>query len=198
MIKYVIFDVGGVCYPYSLDALNNFLYEKSSNKDEFIKKCGVKGYDYNPYMRGDIGFDDFCKELCEYCEVSYYKNINNEINEKLHDGVGEFYVETIELINEIKKRGVKVGILSNALECLADSAKCLVDDELCFVSYELKCLKPDVKIYQKMIEKLNCKPNEIIFIDDKEKNVIGAKSLGINGIVYENNEIREKVIRFFS
>ena len=28
MIKYVIFDVGGVCYPYSLDALNNFLYEK--------------------------------------------------------------------------------------------------------------------------------------------------------------------------
>ena len=81
---------------------------------------------------------------------------------------------------------------------MADSAKCLVDDELCFVSYELKCLKPDVKIYQKMIEKLNCKPNEIIFIDDKEKNVIGAKSLGINGIVYKNNEIREKVIRFFS
>ena len=198
MIKYVIFDVGGVCYPYSLDALNNFLYEKTSNKDEFIKKGGVKGYDYNPYMRGDIGFDDFCKELCEYSEVSYYKNINNEINEKLHDGVGEFYIETIELINEIKKRGVKVGILSNALECLADSAKCLVDDELCFVSYELKCLKPDVKIYQKMIEKLNCKPNEIIFIDDKEKNVIGAKSLGINGIVYKSNEIREKVIRFFS
>ena len=198
MIKYVIFDVGGVCYPYSLDALNNFLYEKTSNKDEFIKKGGAKGYDYNPYMRGDIEFDDFCKELCEYSEISYYKNINNEINEKLHDGVGEFYIETIELIIEIKKRGVKVGILSNALECLADSAKCLVDDELCFVSYELKCWKPDVKIYQKMIEKLNCKPNEIIFIDDKEKNVIGAKSLGINGIVYENNENREKVIRFFS
>ena len=198
MIKYVIFDVGGVCYPYSLDALNNFLYEKSSNKDGFIKKGGVKGYDYNPYMRGDIGFEVFCKELCEYCEVSYYNNINNEINEKLHDGVGEFYIETIELINELKKRGVKVGILSNALECLADSAKCLVDDELCFVSYELKCLKPDVKIYQKMIEKLNCKPNEVIFIDDKEKNVIGAKSLGINGIVYKNNEIREKVISFFS
>ena len=49
-----------------------------------------------------------------------------------------------------------------------------------------------------MIEKLNCKPNEVIFIDDKEKNVIGAKSLGINGIVYKNNEIREKVISFFS
>ena len=37
-----------------------------------------------------------------------------------------------------------------------------------------------------------------IIIDDKEKNVIGAKSLGINGIVYKNNEIREKVISFFS
>ena len=107
MIKYVIFDVGGVCYPYSLDALNNFLYEKTSNKDEFIKKGGAKGYDYNPYMIGDIGFDDFCKELCEYSEVSYYKNINNEINEKLHDGVGEFYIETLELINELKKRGIK-------------------------------------------------------------------------------------------
>ena len=49
--------------------------------------------------------------------------------------------------------------------------------------------RPMGSISSEMIEKLNCKPNEIIFIDDKEKNVISAKNLGIHGIVYKKETI---------
>ncbi len=196
-IKYVIFDVGGVCYPYSLNSLNDWAFECCLDKEEFLAKNGVKSFDYNPYMRGDVDFSKFSKELCEYAGISYYKEIENKIDEKLHEGVGDFFPQTLECMDKIKQKGTKVGLLSNALACLCDTADSLVDKDLCFVSYELKCLKPNREIYEKLIEKLGCHPKEILFIDDKEKNVKAAISLGINGIVYNRETIINDVNCFF-
>ena len=197
-IKYVIFDVGGVCYPYSLNKLDDWALEHCCNREEFIAKGGVKSFDYNPYMRGEVDFSKFSKELCEYAGISYYKEIENEIDEKLHEGVGDFFPQTLECMDKIKQKGIKVGLLSNALACLCDTADSLVDKDLCFVSYELKCLKPNREIYEKLIEKLKCKPEEILFIDDKEKNVMRAIDLGINGIVYKKETIVKDVNRFLN
>lgn len=192
-IKYVIFDVGGVCYPYSLNPLDEWALENSKDKETLIEKGGVKSFDYNPYMKGQVDFEEFCKQLCEHCLVDYNKNLKAVINKKLHKGVGEFFAETLEVMNEIKKRGIKVGLLSNALPCLEDTADCLVEKEFCFVSYELGCLKPDKEIYLKLVDKLSCKPEDIIFVDDKEKNVESAKKLGIKGVVYNKETIKKEV-----
>lgn len=62
-----------------------------------------------------------------------------------------------------------------------------------FVSYELGLLKPNKAIYQSVLEKLNAKPEEVIFIDDKRENVEAAKSLGINGIVFDRNTISRQI-----
>jgi FMN phosphatase YigB (HAD superfamily) len=59
-------------------------------------------------------------------------------------------------------------------------------------------LKPNREIYEKLIEKLKCKPEEILFIDDKEKNVNSAIDLGINGIVYKKETIVRDVNRFLN
>ena len=193
-IKYVIFDVGGVCYPYSLDCLDEWALKKSRKKEVLIAKGGVKGFDYNPYMMGEVDFSGFCMELCKYAGIEYEKGIEISINEKLHEGVGDFYEETLEVMNKLKKRGIKIGLLSNALECLEDSASCLTVEELIFVSYKLHCLKPERDIYQKVIDKLGCKAEEVIFIDDKEKNVSIARSLGMIGIVFDKKTIKNKVL----
>ncbi|NTU69886.1 HAD family phosphatase, partial [bacterium] len=37
-----------------------------------------------------------------------------------------------------------------------------------------------------VIKKLNINPEETIFIDDREKNVKVAQSLGIKGIIFKN------------
>jgi HAD superfamily hydrolase (TIGR01509 family) len=47
--------------------------------------------------------------------------------------------------------------------------------------------KPDSYIFQYTLEKLGIEANETIFLDDREKNVIGAKALGIHAIHYENS-----------
>ena len=43
------------------------------------------------------------------------------------------------------------------------------------------------------MQKLNTKPQEVIFIDDKKANIEAAKSIGIHGIVFDRNTIEQEV-----
>jgi HAD superfamily hydrolase (TIGR01509 family) len=66
-----------------------------------------------------------------------------------------------------------------------------------FVGYA----KPDKKIYMIMLKKSNCKPNEVIFIDNDFKLVKAARKLGINGIVFRNkkqliNDLKKFGVKF--
>lgn len=87
-------------------------------------------------------------------------------------------------------------MLSNALPNLSDTAKGLAADDKIFVSYKLGLLKPDAEIYEQILTLLKAKPEEVIFIDDKLKNIETAKSIGINGIVFNKDTIAEDVRRF--
>lgn len=193
-IKYCIFDVGQVCYPYSLEPLNQYCYEKSKNKNEFVSKGGVKGFDYKPFMKGEVDFSEFCQKLCEFCDFAYVSEIETEINEAMHKGVGEMYPETLKVVDFLKHQNVEVCLLSNALPNLANTATGLTRKQNIFVSYELGLLKPDIKIYQQVLQKLNALPEEVIFVDDKLKNVEAAKSIGINGIVFDRNTIAHEIV----
>lgn len=51
-----------------------------------------------------------------------------------------------------------------------------------FLSYKMGLWKPDYKIYQKVLEDINLKAEEVLFIDDNHDNIDAAKDLGINTI----------------
>ncbi len=57
-----------------------------------------------------------------------------------------------------------------------------------FVSSKLHMAKPNDDIYLHAIEKLNVKPEEAIFVDDRPINVLAAEKLGINGLLFESVE----------
>ena len=87
-------------------------------------------------------------------------------------------------------------LLSNALPNLAGTAASLASRKRIFLSYRLHLLKPNVRIYQKVLELLNVAPEEVVFIDDKQVNVEAAQSLGIHGIVFQRETILEDVKKF--
>jgi len=62
-----------------------------------------------------------------------------------------------------------------------------------FVGYA----KPDKRIYQIMLKKAKCKPEEVIFIDNNPKLVEAARKLGINGITFRNKEQLIKSLKKF-
>ncbi len=47
-------------------------------------------------------------------------------------------------------------------------------------------MKPEKEAYEFVVKAINADPDECVFIDDLEKNVKGAESLGIKGILYIN------------
>lgn len=55
-----------------------------------------------------------------------------------------------------------------------------------FLSFELGLIKPDKKIYKKVIQKLSVLPQEIFYTDDRQELVDSANSEGIRGFVFSN------------
>jgi len=51
-------------------------------------------------------------------------------------------------------------------------------------SYDAQSTKPSDKIFKFLLKKLKAKPEETLFIDDYEKNVLAAKKLGLHAIKF--------------
>jgi len=52
--------------------------------------------------------------------------------------------------------------------------------------------KPNIGFYQHVIDKTGIDPSRTIFVDDKLENVLTARSFGMHGIVFDD---QEKVIQ---
>ena len=55
-----------------------------------------------------------------------------------------------------------------------------------FLSNEMGLLKPDPTYFQYILDELQTPPSDCIFIDDRSENVLSARNLGINGLVFES------------
>ena len=60
------------------------------------------------------------------------------------------------------------------------------------MSYEVQLIKPDLIIYQTLIERYDLQPEECVFLDDTVRNVEAAQALGIAGIVVTSQEQAKK------
>lgn len=183
MIKFCIWDVGQVTYKYSLLPLYEWLKEHTLKLEIFEQRKGR--FSFDDYMKGECSFEDMCKDLCLFYGVPYDLEKSLVINELLHKGIGEYIEETRKIREETKAKGIINGVLSNALPCLADALNDeTFDKRYIFTSYQMHLLKPDKRIFERLVEQLDCRPDEICFIDDKLKNVDAARSVGINAYQY--------------
>lgn len=55
------------------------------------------------------------------------------------------------------------------------------------VSADLHLLKPDVKIYQYLLEKYHLAAGECLFIDDRSDNVAGAQAAGLQAVQFRGS-----------
>ena len=55
-------------------------------------------------------------------------------------------------------------------------------------SSEVRMVKPNPDIYLHTLKELGVEPEEIVFIDDREANLEGARAVGIKSLLYKNLE----------
>ncbi|MDP7035341.1 MAG: HAD-IA family hydrolase [Planctomycetota bacterium] len=57
-----------------------------------------------------------------------------------------------------------------------------------FVSCEMGIRKPDQEYFRKILSDTQFKPEQVVFVDDREENVLGADRLGIRSIRFRSAE----------
>jgi putative hydrolase of the HAD superfamily len=123
-----------------------------------------------------------------------------EIHEKISAMVTDFYdymppfPETYELIKELKEKGYKIYLLSNATPRFFDRYLDIPAFEYfdgLFISALYKLLKPNREIYEAFCNKFSLDPTECFFIDDLEANIEGAKKYGMQGFQFKAPDTTE-------
>jgi len=89
----------------------------------------------------------------------------------------------------IGKSGLKTGILSNIPFEIADVFK-EIDWVKGFThntwSCYLRLAKPDPAIYHHVVDALEVRPEEALFLDDRQENVLSAEAVGLQGIIFRD------------
>jgi putative hydrolase of the HAD superfamily len=90
----------------------------------------------------------------------------------------------------LKQRGMLTAILSN----MGDTVLANMQRELNWLnrfdvqvwSYQLRIAKPDAAIYHHVLKQLGTRPEETLFIDDKQVNIDAANAVGMKGVLFTN------------
>ena len=193
LIKVILFDFGGVVVPHIGNERDRRMSKLSGLGLEDVKKL-ERPIEYR-CNKGLISFNSFCKLVSKKLGVGSYKKIKQiYIDTKKREKVNK---KVIRIVERLKEKGYEVAILSNTCTLDADINRRHgyydTFSPLIF-SHKVGCRKPEKKIFQIALKKLNVKPNECIFIDDKE-NKMPPKSLGIKTILFKNAEQLEDDLR---
>ena len=194
MIKAVIFDYGGVIKePHGLFVDIADLYrlprEYVSSKREEIKPV------MNQFDKGLLNEEDFWEKTSEILGHPIPKDIVKTVREAMRETYRKdfaFFPAMLEFNKELRGRGIKTAVLSNILIFQAEvirEKEGYKDFDAVILSYEEGLRKPeDLDFYHLAPKRLGVKPNECIFIDDKEENLSSAQSIGIKTVLFKNSQ----------
>lgn len=185
MIKNIVFDYGNVLIDWN----PRYLFLEQFNGDE--DKClwfmeNVCNREW--FTRMDSGESmescilDLQKQFPEYSSIialwqdCWFDMCKGEIN-------GMF-----ELIQELKGKGYGIFGLSNWPATTFNEARkrfrTMASIDKYVISSHVNLVKPGKEIYQHLLSKYSLEPSECVFIDDREENINGARSVGMKGIVF--------------
>ena len=94
------------------------------------------------------------------------------------------YTEVFPVLSEAKKKGHRIFVLSNTskvfydlLEKQLSPLKELLDGFV--LSCDIKAIKPDLAMFEEILDKYQLDPTNCVFLDDIEDNTMAAEKLGI-------------------
>jgi putative hydrolase of the HAD superfamily len=184
-IKAVIWDFAGVLLHTTDKDLNGLLAERL---DAPVEKV-AHAFDGEENKRWDLG---------DWDDQTFFSFLLKELNlpEEKRAIITNFFVkdfhvqpELLEYIRSLRAQYTTV-LLTNFPSHLHKYLKTdwFIDGAFDHIiaSCDVKLLKPDPRFYRYALDKIGCRANETLFIDDREVNIAGAESVGISSLLYQN------------
>ncbi len=195
MIKTIIFDFGGVITNSPIEGFK-LLEEKNGYDKGLITNINMNNPNDNAWAkseRGEIDIHTFLEEFEKEALEIGEKIDAREILQQLYGSMRENMVNKIKLLSNSKK--YKLICLTNVLKgvdiftpkerVIAVNYVMRYFDRI-YESYKLNMRKPETRIYQYILNEMNIKPQETVFLDDLGMNLKPARQLGINTIKVVN------------
>ncbi len=184
MIKGVVFDLGGVLLDNPASKMKSFISAVLDVSEEvLVTQISPLMADF---QKGRISESEVLSQVSSdyegkrsgYCSI-WRKAIESAYSPKK---------EMFSLLSELKQKGLKLGILSNTEMPVIEVLK--KKDYSIFDVLVFSCLegvrKPEKEIYWLLVNRLGLKAEEIIFIDDREENIISASQIGLKSILFNS------------
>lgn len=180
MIKNIVYDLGNVLVTFDPKSfLNEMIHDKE--KEQKIYEFYFKSDKWILYDQGIYSTHDL-KEM----GIQVFPELKKEIEIVL-----DLWIEYVKPIPENMKclsyfSNYQQFIISDIPESnyvyLKTNYDFLNQVNGGIFSYQEKIVKPDKKMFTRLLEKYKIKAHECVFIDDKLENVQAAQSLGFYGI----------------
>uniref|UniRef100_H2Z027 Acyl-CoA dehydrogenase family member 10 n=1 Tax=Ciona savignyi TaxID=51511 RepID=H2Z027_CIOSA len=191
----VIFDMGGVVLPSPFPMTKEYELNKKIPAGTIWKT--IKDYGENgawPKLEvGEINAEEFGTIFSEECSKTACEKIEvHDFLEYLEIGMKNPITEVLDAVNCLRQEGIKTALLTN--NWIQGDGKSLLPFsrnhfDVIVESAVVGMHKPKFPIYNYCLSKLNVKPEEAIFLDDMQPNLVAAKSLGIHTIKVDDVHI---------
>lgn len=191
-IKNIIFDFGSVLID------DDNMIESLENNPNIPSEYAQSIYDFIGTELFGNAPDNFDWASTDEVKVYFISKAPDELKQYT-DYIFECFAASIKLydytnnlLDALREKGYKLYYLSNWSKYSYEYQKPLFNQLIekfdgGLFSWECHISKPDLSIYNLLLNKYDLLPEESLFFDDKEDNVTYAKVCGINAILFDHN-----------
>ena len=195
MIKNIIFDLSEVIIS-GYHGVEKLLREQFGiPEQDFKEQKQLKNELFLDLMRGILSEEEYLEELLKGTNWNIsLKQLKIAIRQNLNQPIPG----TMEIIKELKEGKYQLILLSDHarewMKYIEENNKDLEIFDKKIFSYDIGAVKSDEQTFKIVLEQAGIVADETLFIDDYEKNVKNAETVGIHGIVFENAEQLRKTL----
>jgi len=185
-----IFDMGGVLCRDSNDIPVISDYLEITEENFFI----YAGENFKKLLDGKINSSEFWVRF----SLRYGKKVKEELFGKFFNpGIIQ---ETKDIIKQLKNDS-RVVCGTNTIDShyyyLLNQGNYDIFDEV-YASNLMGISKPDSDFYRYILRKEGIMPENTVFVDDTEENILSAQKIGINSILFTDSDSLRQQIKTFN
>ena len=202
MIKLIVFDLWQTLAYRDAESTTSEMLKKTGvkiPKDKFVK-IFEKSIQTKKWRSKFRAYKNLCGNMgleITNSNINLLRNIRDKAEAKT-----KLYVHSIPMLKQLRNQRYKIGLISNssvfAIEQVKRKTNLLNYVDYPLFSFDVGVIKPNFKLFGEMLKKSKCKPKETMMIGDKLKDdIIPAKNIGINTILFKNyTQLKKKLSSF--
>ena len=138
-------------------------------------------------MSHNLNLAELAKRLAVNIPDQFLQELEHDLDEELLSIT--LYEDTLSTLEELHRLGIKLALCSNLAMPYEEIVSSLLPPLDAYAwSYEVTAIKPEPKIYQSLIDQIDCQASEVLFIGDTAlADFTGPTTFGMSARLINRN-----------